>query len=98
MPGDDVLHLAAAAATPGRAVGRLQAVSNGWAARVRRGRAELQRQVAPTGLAGRSWAVAAVRVGPAHDLVAEGSALRVHTVDGGRLVAQRRGVQLPAHR
>lgn len=32
------------------------------------------------------WGVAAARVGPAHDLLAEGSALRLHAVDSGRLV------------
>jgi hypothetical protein len=34
----------------------------------------------------RGWAVAPARVGPAHDLVADGSALRVHAVEEGRLV------------
>ena len=48
--------------------------------------AELERQVAVAAPGGRCWAVAAARVGPSHDLVADGSALRVHAVQDGRLV------------
>lgn len=84
--GDDVLDLAAASATSVVRwdCSRLSQTSGPPAADALM--AELQRQLAPTGLDGRRWAVAAARVGPAHDLVAEGSALRIHTVDGGRLV------------
>ena len=46
--------------------------------------AELQRQHPRED--GRRWAVVPARVGPAHDLVADGSALRVHAVEDGRLV------------
>ena len=49
--------------------------------------AELSRQ-GPHG-DGRPWAVAAARVGPSYDLVADGSALRVHAVEDGRLVRTR---------
>ena len=49
--------------------------------------AELSRQ-GPHG-DGRPWAVAPARVGPSHDLVADGSALRVHAVDDGLLVRTR---------
>ena len=48
--------------------------------------AELQRQHVRTGPVRRRWAVARARVGPSCDLVADGSALRVHAVEDGRLV------------
>jgi len=47
---------------------------------------ETARQVAPTGLARRRWCLVAARVGPAFDLVADGSALRLHAVHEGALV------------
>ncbi len=48
--------------------------------------AEMTRQVAPTGLTPGRWGVAPARVGPHVDLVADGSALRVHAVQNGVLV------------
>ena len=48
--------------------------------------AEVARQVRPAELGDRRWALARARVGPAVDLVADGSALRVHAVGGGELV------------
>lgn len=48
--------------------------------------AEVVRQLTPTVLAHRLWGLAAARVGPNFDLVAHGSALRLHAVQGGALV------------
>jgi hypothetical protein len=48
--------------------------------------AEVVRQVTPTGLSHRLWGFAAARVGPNFDVVAHGSALRLHTVRDGALV------------
>lgn len=48
--------------------------------------AELGGQVGPDDLAGRLWAVSPARVGPTADLVADGSALRIHAVQDGALV------------
>ena len=86
VPGDDVLDLAAAAATSVVRWDGTRLCQAGGPAAGDALLAELQRQVAPTGLDGRRWALAKARVGPAHDLVAEGSALRIHTVDNGQLV------------
>ncbi|MDQ3579126.1 MAG: hypothetical protein M3381_06600 [Actinomycetota bacterium] len=47
---------------------------------------EVDRQVRPTGLAQRLWGLAPARVGPNFDLVADGSALRLHAVPAGALV------------
>ena len=44
------------------------------------------RQVGPTDLRHGLWGVAPARVGPGHDLVAHGSALRLHAVRDGALV------------
>lgn len=86
VPGDDVLDLGAATAASvlrwdGNRLSQTAGppVDDGLLA-------ELQRQVAVTGLDSRPWALAAARVGPAHDLIAEGSALRLHAVNSGRLV------------
>ena len=86
VPGEDVLDLTAATATPVVRWDGTRLSQTGGPPAADALLADLQRQVAPTGLDGRPWAIAGARVGPAHDLVAEGSALRVHTVDGGRLV------------
>lgn len=48
--------------------------------------AETVRQAAPTGLRSRLWGVAPARVGPAVDIVADGSVLRLHAVEDGALV------------
>ena len=82
--GDAVLDLAAAPRTPVvRSAGaRVLQVAGPALADALLG--ELQRQHPHDD--GRRWAVAPARVGPAHDLVADGSALRVHAVEGGRLV------------
>jgi hypothetical protein len=83
-PGDAVLDAAAATRTPVvRSDGaRLRQV--GGPALADALLAELQRQHPHQDA--RGWAVAPARVGPAHDLVADGSALRVHAVEEGRLV------------
>jgi hypothetical protein len=47
--------------------------------------AEVRRQVMLVGLGHRRWGAAAARTGPAADLVADRSALRLHTVDDGFL-------------
>jgi hypothetical protein len=51
--------------------------------------AEVTRQVMPTDLARRSWGLAAARVATSFDLVADGSALRLHAVHDGALVRTR---------
>lgn len=51
--------------------------------------ADTIRQVTPTGLPHRLWGLAAARVGRSFDLVAHGSALRVHAVKDGTLVRTR---------
>jgi hypothetical protein len=85
-PGEEVLDLAAVPSTP-------VVVWTGGAPRQVSGPAaapsllrELGRQVPPWEAGERRWAVPAARVGPAHDLVAEGSALRVHAAVDGALV------------
>ncbi len=47
---------------------------------------EVTRQLSPDGPGSRRWAVAPARVGPSVDLVANGSALRVHALHDGALV------------
>jgi hypothetical protein len=47
---------------------------------------ELRRQLRPAELGRRRWGIAPARVGPSLDLVAEGSALRIHAVHDGALV------------
>ena len=47
---------------------------------------EVIRQLTPTGLSPGLWGVAPARVGPNVDLVAHGSALRLHAVRDGALV------------
>jgi hypothetical protein len=85
-PGQEVLDTATAHRTPVLAwTGRsLEQVSGpAIAADVL---ANTLRQVIPTGLGEPVWGLAAARVGPNFDLVADGSALRLHTVDDGALV------------
>ena len=85
-PGDEVLDLAAVPSTP------VVAWTDGTPRQVAGPAAdpsllgELGRQVTGAEAGGRRWAVVPARVGPVHDLVAEGSALRVHGVIGGALV------------
>ncbi len=89
LAGDEVFDTAAAARTPVLAwTGRsLDQVSGPVvAADVL---TEVTRQVTPTDLALRSWGLAAARVGTSFDLVADGSALRLHAVQGGALVRAR---------
>ncbi|MGY1730578.1 hypothetical protein ACI798_03585 [Geodermatophilus sp. SYSU D01045] len=83
---DDVLSLGAVPGTPVVARGGGGAVQVGGPDLPSEVLAELARQVSPTELGSRRWAVVAARVGPGRDLVAEGSALRVHAVAGGVLV------------
>ena len=85
-PGEEVLDLAAVPSTPVVAwpgTAPEQVAGPVLAPPVL---AELGRQVSPSEAGTRRWAVVPARVGPAHDLVAEGSALRVHAVAGGALV------------
>jgi hypothetical protein len=85
QPCDAVLRLDGAASTPVVVVvdGALQQLTG--PALPDRARRDLARQDV-TGLDGRRWGVAPARVGPAADLVADGSALRVHAVEDGALV------------
>lgn len=85
-PGDDVLDLGAAPLTPAVRWDGSRLLQVAGPALPDALLAELHRQVAPTGLDARPWGVAPARVGPPHDLVADGSALRVHAVADGRLV------------
>ena len=85
-PGDDVLDLAAVPSTPVVAwdgAGPRQVSGPELDAVVL---AELGRQVSAAEAGARRWAVVPARVGPGRDLVAEGSALRVHAVADGALV------------
>ncbi|NEK57900.1 hypothetical protein GCU56_08455 [Geodermatophilus sabuli] len=86
VPGEEALHLDVAVRTPVVAWSGagLQQVS---------GPAvspdlllELGRQVTAAEVGHRRWGVAPARVGPNADLVADGSALRIHAVEGGALV------------
>ena len=86
VPGQEVFDAAAAARTPvlactGRSL--TQVSGPGVPAEVL---AQVARQVTPTGLAHRLWGLAAARVGPNFDLVADGSALRLHAVQDDALV------------
>jgi hypothetical protein len=85
QPGDPVLHLDRAPSTPVAAVvaGVLRHVAG--PPLTAQTHEDLARQDV-TGLAGRRWGVALARVGPTADLVADGSALRVHAVEDGLLV------------
>ncbi len=85
-PGEDVLDTKATERTPvltwtGR---RLDQVSGPTIPAAVLG--EVDRQVRPTGLAHRLWGLAPARVGANFDLVADGSALRLHAVQDGALV------------
>jgi hypothetical protein len=85
QPWDAVLRLAHAPATPVVAVveGRLRQLAG--PALLEATRDGVARQDV-TGLQGQRWGVAPARVGPTADLVADGSALRLHTVHDGALV------------
>jgi hypothetical protein len=81
LPGDEVLHLRGTAAAErtsvlasiGRSLGQVSGppISSSLLDVV-------TRQLLPTGLGRRLWGLAPARVGPSVDLVADGSALRVH--------------------
>ena len=86
-PGDVVLDVAAAPRTPVVRSDGSRLVQVAGPQLPDQVLAELSRQ-GPHG-DGRPWAVAPARVGPSHDLVADGGALRVHAVDDGRLVRTR---------
>lgn len=88
-PGDEVFDTAAATRTPvlawtGRTLNHVSGPA--VAAEVL---AEVTGQVTQTDLERRSWGLAATRVGRSFDLVADGSALRLHTVHDGALVCAR---------
>jgi hypothetical protein len=85
QPGDAVLHLGQAPATPVMAVVGGTLTQLAGPALPDRTREGLVRQDV-SGLERRRWGVAPARVGPAVDLVADGSALRVHAVEDGALV------------
>lgn len=86
VAGDEVFDVAAAGRTPVLAWGD-RAVEQVSGPEVAVGAlAEVTRQVTPTDLARRSWGLAAARVGRGYDLLADGSALRLHTVDRGALI------------
>ncbi|MBA3278352.1 MAG: hypothetical protein H0U22_06470 [Geodermatophilaceae bacterium] len=85
-PGEDVLDTRVTDRTPvlawtGR---RVHQVSGPIIALAVLG--EVDRHVRPTGLAQRLWGLAPARVGRNFDLVADGSALRLHAVQDGALV------------
>ncbi|MGY5889410.1 hypothetical protein ACJTOJ_16940 [Geodermatophilus arenarius] len=86
VPGDEVLSLAAVPGSPVVAHSGAGAVQVGGPDLPSEVLAELTRQVPAAEFGSRRWAVVAARVGPGRDLVAEGSALRVHAVAGGVLV------------
>ncbi len=85
-PGDDVLDLAAVPATPVLAWADGTPRQVGGPAVAPPVLAELARQVGAAEAGARRWAVVPARVGPVHDLVAEGGALRAHGVVDGALV------------
>lgn len=88
-PGDEVFDTAAATRTPVlRWTGQTLTHVSGptVAAQVL---AEVTGQVTQTDLERRSWGLAATQVGRSFDLVADGSALRLHTVHDGALVCSR---------
>lgn len=87
LPGDEVLRLGAAASRTS------VLTSTGHALRQHSGPpvpgsllVEVTRQLSPEGLGRRLWGVAPARVGPSVDLVADGSALRVHALHDGAMV------------
>lgn len=88
LPGDEVLHVDGAAAARTSVLASadrsLRQIS-GPPVSVSL-LAEVTRQLSPTGLGHRLWGVAPARVGPSVDLVADGSALRVHAVHEGALL------------
>ncbi len=85
-PGEEVLDLAAVPATPVVAWVSGAPRQVGGPAVAAPVLAGLGRQVTAAEAGARRWAVVPARVGPAHDLVAEGGALRVHGVTDGALV------------
>jgi len=86
VPGQEVLDTATAHRTPVLAwTGRSLEQVNGPDVAAD-ALADTTRQVRSTGLAQRLWGLAAARVAPNFDLVAHGSALRLHTVHDGALV------------
>jgi hypothetical protein len=87
LPGDEVLRLDAAASRTS------VLASTGRSLRQHSGPPipvslleELTRQLSPDGLGRRLWGLAPARVGPSVDLVADGSALRMHALREGSLV------------
>jgi hypothetical protein len=92
VPGDDVLSLDAAPATPVVALDRGGLVRVAGPALPADVLAELGRQVSAGELGTRRWGVVTARIGPGRDLVADGSALRVHAVVDGVLVRTVEGL------
>ncbi|MGW6131704.1 hypothetical protein ACWFNE_16910 [Cellulomonas sp. NPDC055163] len=85
-PGEDVLDCDAVPGTPVLRLGATPAEQLSGPGLPRDVLAEVSRQT--VGLDGR-WALVTARVGSARDLVAHGSALRLHAVSGGALVRTR---------
>ena len=85
-PGLEVFDAAAAAATPVLAQTRDSLAHVRGPVLSREVLSAVARQVTPTGLSPGLWGVAPARVGPNVDLVAHGSALRLHAVRDGALV------------
>jgi hypothetical protein len=85
-PGLEVFDATAAAATPVLAQTRDSLTHVSGPALSREVLSAVVRQVTPTGLSPGLWGVAPARIGPNVDLVAHGSALRLHAVRDGALV------------
>ena len=85
-PGLEVFDAAAAAATPVLAQSRDSLTQVSGPVLSQEVMSAVVRQVTPTGLSPGLWGVAPARVGPNVDLVAHGSALRLHAVRDGALV------------
>ncbi len=89
LPGDEVLHLTGTATagqtsvlvSTGSSLGQVSGPSVCSSVL-----GEVTRQLLPTGPGSRLWGLTPARVGPSVDLVADGSALRLHTVCDGALV------------
>ena len=85
-PGLELFDATAAAATPVLAQNHESLTHVSGPALSREVLSAVVRQLTPTGLSSGLWGLAPARVGPNVDLVAHGSALRLHAVRDGALV------------